>query len=77
MLETNKQWKSPFFFIQAADTQLGLIERYLENKLDPKWDKEILLTRKAIEIANQMNPKPKFFVVCGDLVDAIHVSSVP
>lgn len=30
-----------------------------------------MLTRKAIEIANQMNPKPKFFVVCGDLVDAM------
>lgn len=26
------------------------------------------MTRKAIQFANQMEPKPKFFVVCGDLV---------
>jgi len=26
--ETQSKWNSPFFFIQAADTQLGLIDNY-------------------------------------------------
>ncbi|RWS15909.1 purple acid phosphatase-like protein [Dinothrombium tinctorium] len=47
-----------------------MIESYVEKKANPKWQKEIDLTRKAIEKAQQMQTKPKFFVVCGDLVDA-------
>lgn len=69
--DTQSEWKGPFFFIQAADTQFGMIEGYLEKKPDPKWDKEIVLTRQAIAAVNRMNPKPRFFVVCGDLVDAM------
>jgi hypothetical protein len=34
------------------------------------WDVEIEATRAVIKKINQMQPKPKFFVVCGDLVDA-------
>ena len=71
MLENNKQWKSPFFFIQGADTQLGSIGKYSDKIPDSNWEEEIRLTTKAIQIANSMNPKPKFFVVCGDLVDAL------
>ena len=26
--QTSKLWKSPFFFVQAADTQLGMIVNY-------------------------------------------------
>ena len=26
--QTSKSWKSPFFFVQAADTQLGMIVNY-------------------------------------------------
>lgn len=33
------------------------------------WQAEIDLTKRAIEFANKMNPKPRFFIVCGDLVD--------
>lgn len=69
--ETESQWKGPFFFIQAADTQFGMIESYLEKKPNPQWDKEIALTEKAVEAVNRMEPKPRFFVVCGDLVDAM------
>lgn len=68
--DTEAEWTGPFFFIQAADTQLGLIERYLEKREDPKWDQEVVLLKKAIACANRMQPKPKFFIVCGDLVDA-------
>uniref|UniRef100_T1IS27 Calcineurin-like phosphoesterase domain-containing protein n=1 Tax=Strigamia maritima TaxID=126957 RepID=T1IS27_STRMM len=64
------QWNGPFCFVQAADTQFGMIESYLEKKENPGWDKEVALTRKAIRAANEMQPRPKFFVVCGDLLDA-------
>lgn len=74
--ESQSQWQGPFFFIQAADTQFGMIETYLEKKADPRWDKEIQLTRQAIAAVNKMNPKPKFFVVCGDLVDAFPETSL-
>lgn len=69
--ETEGHWQGPFFFIQAADTQFGMIESYLEKRPDPRWDKEIALTEKAVEAVNLMDPKPRFFVVCGDLVDAM------
>jgi predicted MPP superfamily phosphohydrolase len=47
-----------------------LIDNWFKNP-NPNWDKEIKLTQEAIKAANQMNPKPKFFIVCGDLVDAM------
>ena len=31
-LEKQAKWKSPFFFVQAADTQLGLIDNYDDGK---------------------------------------------
>jgi hypothetical protein len=35
-----------------------------------RWDVEIEATRAIIKKLNQMEPKPKFFIVCGDIVDA-------
>jgi len=32
-LENNSSWKQPFFFIQAADTQLGLIANYGDGSI--------------------------------------------
>ena len=34
-------------------------------------DREIKLCEQTIDILNKMNPKPAFFIVCGDLVDAM------
>ena len=31
LLENNSSWKDPFFFIQAADTQLGLMYNWGTN----------------------------------------------
>lgn len=45
-----------------------MIEEYVEKKPDPKWGKEVALIKAAVEKANRMAPRPKFFVVCGDLV---------
>lgn len=66
-----KEWKEPFFFIQGADTQFGLIAKEIEGKKDITWEKEIKLTEDVVQRINEMNPKPKFFVVCGDLCDAM------
>ena len=37
---------------------------------ESKWDQEIELCQQSVEVMNRMRPKPAFFVVCGDLVDA-------
>lgn len=67
----NECWKENFFFIQAADTQLGLIDNWAGNPVETRtWKEEMRLTKIAIQHANKMNPKPKFFIVCGDLVNA-------
>ena len=42
-----------------------------DEKVPGGWEREIQLTRQAVAAANQMKPKPKFFIVCGDLVDAM------
>lgn len=33
-----------------------------------EWEEEVRLTRQAVEAINRLDPKPKFFVLCGDLV---------
>jgi hypothetical protein len=62
-------WKGPFTFIHAADPQFGLIEKFFMKKENPKWDEEIRLSRKAIEMINDLEPKPKFLLICGDMLD--------
>jgi len=71
-----KEWRGPFFFIQAADTQLGLMDRWGTDGSDGKdypeanWDREIELCKQSVAAVNAMSPKPRFFIVCGDLIDA-------
>lgn len=68
--EQEKTWNGPFYFVQGADIQFGLIQRELEKNPVPGWEKEKVLAELAVEKLNKMNPKPKFFVICGDLCDA-------
>lgn len=69
--EKEGEWKGSFCFIHASDTQFGLIDSWNGVPLEEQnWEKEIVLTRKAIAAANKLSPKPRFFVVCGDLVNA-------
>jgi len=64
------QWQGPFFFIHGADPQLGLID-YMNNiSVNPSWTEEVRRLNVVVDRLNQMHPKPKFFVVCGDLVNA-------
>uniref|UniRef100_A0A8D0GQS5 Serine/threonine-protein phosphatase CPPED1 n=1 Tax=Sphenodon punctatus TaxID=8508 RepID=A0A8D0GQS5_SPHPU len=65
------QWKAPFYFIQGADPQFGLMKAWSIGNCDhggDDWKPEIKLTEQAVEAINQLNPKPKFFVLCGDLI---------
>ncbi|ODM89056.1 Serine/threonine-protein phosphatase CPPED1 [Orchesella cincta] len=45
----------------------------------PTWKAEIELTRQAIQKINSLSPKPKFFMICGDMLDAypFEKSSIP
>ncbi|XP_015929761.2 serine/threonine-protein phosphatase CPPED1 [Parasteatoda tepidariorum] len=74
--ETNSEWNGPFCFIQGADTQLGMIEEYIEKRPNYGWEQEMELTRKAIVAVNNLSPKPRFFVVCGDLIHAMPGTSL-
>ncbi len=63
------------YILQAADTQLGLICNYGDGTIEDQypnitWEREIELCKQSVEILNAMNPKPKAFIVCGDLIDA-------
>uniref|UniRef100_A0A8C0GYU6 Calcineurin-like phosphoesterase domain-containing protein 1 n=1 Tax=Chelonoidis abingdonii TaxID=106734 RepID=A0A8C0GYU6_CHEAB len=65
------QWKAPFYFIQGADPQFGLMKAWAIGDCDnggDEWEEEIKLTEQAVQAINQLNPKPKFFVLCGDLI---------
>ncbi|XP_022184349.2 serine/threonine-protein phosphatase CPPED1 [Nilaparvata lugens] len=73
--DSEKTWKGPFHFIQGADSQFGLIDRYILKLPNPKWEKEIALCEEAVRKVNAIRPKPKFFVICGDLCDAVPVVS--
>lgn len=66
-----RNWSGHFTFVQAADTQFGLIDKFVKGqKAEPDWTKEIELTKEMISNVNKMKPKPRFIVVCGDMLDA-------
>ncbi|XP_023707672.2 serine/threonine-protein phosphatase CPPED1, partial [Cryptotermes secundus] len=69
-ISADTRWTKPFYFIQGADLQMGMIQSYVEKNPVPGWKKEIELGERAVAIVNQMRPKPKFFVICGDLCHA-------
>nr|KAF6354619.1 calcineurin like phosphoesterase domain containing 1 [Myotis myotis] len=76
--EQEKEWKGPFYFIQGADPQFGLMKAWTTGDCDnggDEWGQEIRLTEQAIQAINKLNPKPRFFVVCGDLIHAMPAST--
>ncbi|XP_003745368.1 serine/threonine-protein phosphatase CPPED1 [Galendromus occidentalis] len=70
--DEESHWNGPFCFIQAADTQLGLYDVHIRkfDEPDVTWSYEVTRTKMAIQAANRMSPRPRFFIVCGDLVNA-------
>nr|XP_023413107.1 serine/threonine-protein phosphatase CPPED1 isoform X2 [Loxodonta africana] len=72
--EKEREWKGPFYFIQGADPQFGLMKAWSVGDCDKggdEWGPEIRLTEQAVQAINRLNPKPKFFVLCGDLIHAM------
>ncbi|XP_061764895.1 serine/threonine-protein phosphatase CPPED1 isoform X3 [Nerophis ophidion] len=68
------EWTGPFYFIQAADPQLGLMKAWREGDCDgggDEWTEEVDLTKQAVAAMNQLRPRPRFMVLCGDLVHAM------
>ncbi|KAM6898317.1 serine/threonine-protein phosphatase CPPED1 [Lycodopsis pacificus] len=72
--DAEREWTGPFYFIQAADPQLGLMKAWRDGDCDgggDEWGEEIELTKQAVEAVNQLRPRPRFTVLCGDLVHAM------
>jgi len=59
MTRSSQQSARPFFFMQLADTQIGMIPRHEEA--------EKAQMRRAVSEVNRL--RPAFAIVCGDLVD--------
>lgn len=68
--QENHAWSEPFFFVQGADCQFGLISRYILREETVNWNREKALTEAIVNRVNQMEPPPRFFIICGDMVDA-------
>lgn len=72
--DAERQWAGPFCFIQAADPQLGLMKAWRDGDCDSEgveWAEEVALTQQAVEAVNQLQSRPRFMVLCGDLVHAM------
>ncbi|KAK2820841.1 hypothetical protein Q5P01_023800 [Channa striata] len=72
--DAERVWTGPFCFIQAADPQLGLMKAWRDGDCDgggDEWAEEVELTKQAVEAVNQLTPRPRFMVLCGDLVHAM------
>lgn len=72
--DEEKEWSGPFYFIQAADPQLGLMKAWRVGDCDrggDEWAEEVQLTRQAVEAINKLQPRPRFVVLCGDLIHAM------
>ncbi|AWP17391.1 putative calcineurin-like phosphoesterase domain-containing protein 1 [Scophthalmus maximus] len=72
--DAEHEWTGPFCFIQAADPQLGLMKAWKDGDCDgggDEWAEEVELTKQAVEAVNQLRPRPRFMVLCGDLVHAM------
>lgn len=72
--DAERQWSGPFCFIQAADPQLGLMKAWRDGECDSDgddWAEEVELTKQAVEAVNHLRPRPRFLVLCGDLVHAM------
>ncbi|XP_017560956.1 serine/threonine-protein phosphatase CPPED1 isoform X3 [Pygocentrus nattereri] len=72
--DKEKEWKGPFYFIQAADPQLGLMKAWSVGDCDgggDEWSEEVWLTKQAVQAINKLQPQPRFMALCGDLVHAM------
>ncbi|RVE59346.1 hypothetical protein OJAV_G00187710 [Oryzias javanicus] len=72
--DAERRWGGAFYFIQAADPQLGLMKAWKDGNCDgggDEWTEEVELTKRAVEAMNRLRPRPRFMVLCGDLVHSM------
>ncbi|XP_038675305.1 serine/threonine-protein phosphatase CPPED1 isoform X1 [Scyliorhinus canicula] len=72
--EKESGWTGPYYFIQGADPQFGLMKSWKVGDCDnggDEWQEEIKLTEQAVQAINKLTLKPRFFVLCGDLIHAM------
>uniref|UniRef100_H0XPN4 Calcineurin-like phosphoesterase domain-containing protein n=1 Tax=Otolemur garnettii TaxID=30611 RepID=H0XPN4_OTOGA len=72
--QKEREWKGPFYFIQGADPQFGLMKAWSTGNCDSggdEWEQEKRLTEQAVQAINKLEPRPRFFVLCGDLIHAM------
>ncbi len=70
--KADEVWNGQFFFVVGSDPQFGMMDFQTNPDYNPQkadWTEEIRLAKLAVEKVNQLNPKPKFFVICGDLTN--------
>ena len=60
---SNEPSQSQHTFVVAADTQFGMATQ------NEQWESEMEMSRQAVQILNQLEPRPLFCCMCGDLVD--------
>lgn len=68
---SDRDWSGPFTFVVGSDPQFGMIGTCKLKKVTCTWQPEVELTRETIRRVNAMSPKPKFFLLCGDMLDAL------
>ena len=56
----------PFYFIQIADTQIGMIAGGEDGN---EFTQETTIMENVISRINKMRPRPAFVVVCGDMTN--------
>ena len=71
LTEANERaWRGDWSFVVMADTQFGMLDgKYPAS--GETWDTERQMAERCVKHINRLEPKPKFVVVCGDLVDAM------
>nr|XP_039251104.1 serine/threonine-protein phosphatase CPPED1-like [Styela clava] len=63
------KWIAPYTFIQGADPQPGLIDQITGGD-GTVWVEDIRRLNKAVSDIDDIQNKPKFFFISGDLVNA-------
>ncbi|CAK8695627.1 serine/threonine-protein phosphatase CPPED1-like [Clavelina lepadiformis] len=67
--EEQGRWTESYEFVFVADPQPGLIHQY-DGGDGSLWDEEVKNIQEAALAINKMQPKPKFLVIGGDILNA-------
>ena len=63
-----RTWEGEWTFALMADVQLGMLEGNYPASGE-SWETEKEMAARCVAHINAIQPRPKFVIVCGDLVD--------